>query len=87
LKAELEETARAEGVSMAQLLESMATQALAERAERVGEDAAAKRERIIAQRAAECFGTIRGGRADRSVRVREDLRNLLREKHARPSHR
>ncbi|HZS36928.1 MAG TPA: hypothetical protein VFF06_08880 [Polyangia bacterium] len=77
----LEAEARRDGASVAELIDRIAGQWLAERrAERAGEDAEQARLRAAALRAA---GTIAGGDPHRSKRAKSAIRERLRERRAR----
>ncbi|MEM7479790.1 MAG: hypothetical protein AAF481_01340 [Acidobacteriota bacterium] len=76
LKAELEAAAREEETSMSHLLEGIVTRWLAGRS---GEGAAV--EERMRREARACFGVLRGGDPDRSSRVRERVRERLRQNH------
>lgn len=75
LKAALEDAARREGSSVAELLERMASRMLAAS----GFDSSAEElQQRLRAAAKECFGTIHGGDPLRSRRVRENVRARLR---------
>jgi hypothetical protein len=79
LKADLEEAARRERVSVARLLERIAREWLKARA---SEDDEAEQERLRAI-AMQYVGTIRGGDPDRSAEVSKRVRELLARKYGR----
>lgn len=80
LKSALQEAAREEGESVAELLERIARGWLRESEERRVEDEAAQR-RLLA-RAMECVGTISGGDPDRSAKTRQAVRDRLARRRA-----
>src|SRR5690349_10988081 len=81
LKADLESEARRQNLSLARLLEHVATDWLKERRNGAEDDAAVqKRLHAAVER---CIGTIAGDDPTRSSRVRELVRAKLAEKHGR----
>ncbi len=78
-KAALEAEARAEGKTVAQVLDSLAEDWLASRR---SEDDEAEQRRLHRE-AAKALGTISGGNPRRSETVSSDLRELLRKKYGR----
>jgi hypothetical protein len=81
LKSDLEEAARRERVSVAQLLERITRAWLKTRAS-AAEDDAAEQERLRAI-AMQFVGTIRGGDPDRAAEVSKRVRELLARKYGR----
>jgi hypothetical protein len=81
LKADLEQVARRERVSVARLLERIAREWLKTRAA-AAEDDEAEQERLRAI-AMQFVGTIRGGDPDRSAEVSKRVRELLARKYGR----
>lgn len=75
LKAALEDAARREGSPLAELLERIASGWLAGNRPDASDEAAQQRLHAAARA---CFGSIRGGDAARSERVRERVRDRLR---------
>lgn len=80
LKGALEQAARAEKISVAQLLERIVQEWLQEEFS-AGEDDEVQRRLHEAARA--CFGTIRGGDPYLAEQASERVRVKIREKHAR----
>ncbi len=81
LKTELEEAARAERKSLAELLEQIAKEWLA-RSSEGNEDEREEQERIRA-RAMKVIGSLEGGDPHRSERVSEEVRARLRRRYGR----
>jgi hypothetical protein len=81
LKSDLEEAARRERVSVAQLLERIAREWLKARAA-AAEDDEAEQERLRAI-AMQFVGTIRGGDPDRAAEASKRVRELLARKYGR----
>jgi hypothetical protein len=81
LKSDLEEAARRERVSVAQLLERIAREWLKARAA-AAEDDEAEQERLRAI-AMQFAGTIRGGDPDRAAEASKRVRELLARKYGR----
>jgi hypothetical protein len=75
LKQTLEEAAKAEKVSLAQLLERMVLDWLARR--HLSDDSEEKVQKTLHQSASQAFGTIRGGDPNRSQEVRQQVRTRL----------
>ncbi len=75
LKRTLEEAAKAENVSLAQLLEDIVMDWLSRRSQAdVGEDEV---QRQLHQAVAQTFGTIHGGDPNRSEKIRQRVRSKL----------
>jgi hypothetical protein len=81
VKMALEHEARAQRKSVAQVLDTIAKQWLDKRKRQNGDDEA-EQARLHAA-AAKCFGTISGGDLHRSEKVRETVRERLRERYGR----
>lgn len=80
VKDQLEAEARREGISVASLLERLATEWLAERRGGPLED---ERERRIRKAASRAIGAIAGGDPYRAERAREEIRRRLRARRER----
>lgn len=82
MKRALEEAARRENQSVSALLERIVSQSFRDGAAGREEEQAALQKRLHAAGMAS-IGQLNGGRADRSKRVRQDLRRKLRRQHDR----
>ncbi len=82
MKRVLEETARRQKQSISALLEKIVTQSFRNGRARWNEEEAALQERLHAAAMA-AIGKIRSGRADRSKRVREEVRRKLQRRNER----
>ena len=80
LKSALEQVARAEKTSVAQLLDSIVRDWLQESSSLNGEDEQQQRLHSAAQ---ECFGTLSSGDPDLATLAKERVRQKIRERHAR----
>jgi hypothetical protein len=80
-KAELEEEARREGTSLAQLLDQITAGWLNHR--RNGRNGDKAEQAAIMRRVMATVGTIRGGDPTRSQRAGELVREIIRQKHAK----
>lgn len=78
LKRSLEEEAKAEEISLAQLLEHIVVDWLARRAKPDGKDEAIQRQ--LHQSAAQAFGLIHGGDPNRSQEVSQRMKSKLRNR-------
>lgn len=78
-KEALEDRARAEGTSMARLLDGIVGSWLEQQAA----DEEAVEQRLLHAAAAKTIGTIRGGDPTRAERAGELVRAIIREKHGR----
>lgn len=78
LKQTLEETAKTENVSLAQLLERIVLDWLARRPQPSAEEE--KIQKRLHQSASQTFGTIRGGDPNRSQEVSQRMKSKLRER-------
>jgi DNA-directed RNA polymerase specialized sigma24 family protein len=81
LKAELEEAARAEQKSMAELLEQIAQDWLRRARDQAGSDD--DRQQRLHEAALKAIGTIESGRTDRAENARIELRSRIARQHAR----
>ena len=79
LKRSLEEAAKAEKISLAQLLERIVLDWLARRSKPDGTEEAIQRQH---RSAAQVFGTVHGGDPDRSQEVSQRMKFKLRERFA-----
>lgn len=82
-KAELEEEARREGMSLSSLLDRMSAEWLAERRNGHGDDEAGQA--AIRKRAMGAIGSVRGGDPARSARSGELVSDIIARKHERES--
>src|ERR1035438_6790898 len=82
-KAELEEEARREGISLSSLLERVTDDWLAERRNANFDDEA--NQSAIRKRAMAAIGAIRGGDPTRSARASELVREIIARNHAKKS--
>ncbi len=80
LKSALEQVARTEKTSVAQLLESIVRKWLQESSSLNGEDEQQQRLHSAAQ---ECFDTLSSGDLDLATQAKERVRRKIRERHAR----
>ena len=80
LKSALEQVARTEKTSVAQLLESIVRNWLQESSLLTGEDEQQQRLHSAAQ---ECFGTLSNGDPDLATQAKERVRQKIRERYAR----
>jgi DNA polymerase III delta subunit len=78
LKQTLEEAAKAEKISLAQLLERIVLDWLARR--QLSDDPEETVQQALHQSASQAFGSIRGGDPNRSQEVRQRIRTKLRER-------
>ncbi|HEX9944262.1 MAG TPA: hypothetical protein VGG03_19805 [Thermoanaerobaculia bacterium] len=82
LKSDLEEAARAEQKSMAELLEEIAQEWLERFRESNGDDDD-ERQRVLHEAAMRCAGTIHGGDPHRAENARSEVRRRIAERHGR----
>jgi len=80
LKAALEEAARAEGISVSELLDNVVSRWMREHASSDSDEDAQRRLHTVA---AASFGSIRGGNPMRSTKARDHVRKRLQERHRR----
>jgi len=81
LKSALEQSARAERTSVAQLLDSIVRNWLQESSSLNGEDEQQQRLHSAAQ---QCFGTLNSGGSDLATLAKERVRRKIRERPTRP---